>query len=148
MYPEMPAVGERVGTITLPSLDESWPIYQGTTRKQLSDGVGHFLDSVLPGVADNSVLSGNRTTVFARLGELVVGDLIHIQTSAGEFTYQVRELQVVPQSSHDVIVPTPTAVLTLTTAYPFTGWSIATDVFVVSADLVSSKLSDDEATSS
>lgn len=141
MYPDMPAVGDRVGTITLPSVSESWPIYQGTTRKQLSDGVGHFVGSVLPGVHDNSVLSGHRTTVFARLGELVVGDLIHIHTSAGAFTYQVREFAVVPHSSQDVIVSTPTAVLTLTTAYPFMGWVISPNVFVVSADLVGSKLS-------
>lgn len=141
MYPDMPAVGDRVGTITLPRVGQSWPIYQGTTRKQLSDGVGHFLGSVLPGVQDNSVLSGHRTTVFARLGELEVGDLIHIHTSAGAFSYQVREFRVVPHSSQDVIVSTPTAVLTLTTASSFMGWAISPSVFVVSADLVGSKLS-------
>lgn len=140
LYPELPKIGDKIGTITLPSLELSWPIFEGTEEAQLSQGVGHFVGSVLPGVRDNSVLSGHRSSVFGRLGELVEGDLIHIQTSAGYFTYQVREFQVVPLTSREVIVPRPTAVLTITTCYPFNAWGPTDQAFIVTADLISSEL--------
>jgi sortase A len=139
-YTTTPARGDRIGTITLPTLDLNWPIYEGTTEAELSQGVGHFIDSVLPGIRDNTVLSGHRTTVFGRLGELAEGDLIHVGTSAGEFTYQVREFRIVPRTSLDVIVPTTTAVLTITTCYPFYSLIKTTEAFIVSADLVASQL--------
>ena len=142
LYPKWPALGDKVGTITLPTLDLSWPIYEGTTEAQLSQGVGHFVGSVLPGIRDNAVLSGHRTTVFNRLGELNEGDLIFISTLAGEFTYQVRGFQVVGRTSREIIVPTPTAVLTLTTCYPFNRIGRTTDAFIVTADLVESRYRD------
>lgn len=141
LYPTKPAVGEKIGTITLPSLDLSWPIYEGTEEEQLALGVGHFEGSVLPGITDNSVLSGHRTTVFNRLGELNEGETIIIGTEAGVFTYQIREFQIVPRTSREIIVPTETAVLTLTTCYPFNSPFRTTDAFIVSADLIDSVLS-------
>ena len=141
LYPERPITGEKVGTLWLPTLDESWPIYEGTADAQLNRGVGHYTKSVLPGVRDNSVLSGHRTTVFNRLGELEVGHLIFVSTSAGDFTYRVRGFQIVERTSREIIVPTPTAVLTLTTCYPFNSIGRTTDAFIVTADLVSSRYS-------
>ena len=140
LYPEHPALGDSIGTITLPTLNLSWPIFEGTTEEQLSQGVGHFVGSVLPGVRDNSVLSGHRNTVFGTLGDLELGDDILVSTSAGIFTYEVREFQIVEKSSLEVIVPTETAVLTLTTCYPFVTPFPTTQAFIVSADLVNSSL--------
>lgn len=139
-YLTKPKLDERVGTISLPTLDLSWPIFEGTREAQLGKGVGHFIGSVLPGVEDNSVLSGHRTTVFNRLGELAVGDMVLVKTSAGVFSYQVREFRIVSRSDRTVIVPTPTAVLTLTTCYPFNYVGVTTKAFIVTADLVDSKL--------
>ena len=142
LYPEQLVEGDEVGSITLPSLDLHWPIVEGTTPEQLERGVGHFQDSVLPGMRDNSVLSGHRTTVFGRLGELKEGDLILIETSAGVFTYEVKAFRIADKSSRDVIVPTPTAVLTLTTCYPFETLLPTTEVYVVTAELIRSEWAD------
>lgn len=139
VYESRPKIGERVGTITLPTLDLSWPIYEGTTDAQFAKGVGHFVESVLPGETDNSVLSGHRTTVFNRLGELKKGDLILVKTKAGTFTYQVRKFRVVDRSNRTVIVPTETAVLTLTTCYPFNNVGATTDAFIVVADRINQR---------
>jgi sortase A len=143
LYPLHPQLGDNIGTLTLPTLNLSWPIYEGTTEEQLALGVGHFQDSVLPGIIDNSVLSGHRTTVFGRLGELAEGDLIVVGTSAGVFTYQISGFRIVDRTSLDVIVPTPTAVLTLTTCYPFDSLVPTTQAFIVTADLVDSRLNDE-----
>lgn len=135
-YPNYPRSGDRVGTITLPTLGLSWPIYQGTSDAELAKGVGHFAGSVLPGQKDNSVLSGHRTTVFNRLGQLKRGQLILVKTSAGVFTYKVRGSRVVLKTDRTVIVPTTHAILTLTTCYPFNNIGATTHAYVVSADLV------------
>ena len=134
-YPNYPSIGDRVGTITLPTLKLSWPIYQGTTDAELAKGVGHYAKSVLPGQNDNSVLSGHRTTVFNKLGQLKSGQLILVKTSAGTFTYKVRSTRVVLKTDRTVIVPTPGAVLTLTTCWPFNKLGSTDQAYVVSADL-------------
>lgn len=138
LYPIAPTLGDRIGAITLPTLELSWPVFEGTEDEQLDAGVGHVFDSVLPGIRDNSVLSGHRTTVFGRLGELSIGDMIVVETLGGSFTYQVREFRIVKKTDRTVIVPTETAVLTLTTCYPFYSLIPTTEAFIVSADLVAS----------
>lgn len=140
LYSVQPALNAKIGTITLPSLKLSWSIFEGTTETQLRKGVGHYVGSVLPGIRDNSVLSGHRTTVFNRLGELHEGDSILVKTSAGTFTYAVRSFRIVDRDDKTVIVPRQTAVLTLTTCYPFDNIGRTTDAFIVTADLVNSSL--------
>jgi sortase A len=129
-------LGEIIGVISIPKLAETYPIVQGTDDKDLKLGVGHYVDSVMPGVKDNSVLSGHRDSVFSKLGQLKKGDLVIVRTSSGTFTYQVRKSWIVLANDRTVIVPTPTATLTLTTCYPFFYIGSAPKRFIVSADLV------------
>jgi sortase A len=140
LYSVRPKYGARVGVLTLASIKESWTIHEGTSAEQLTRGVGHYRGSVLPGMVDNSVLSGHRTTVFNHLGRLRVGDLIYVKTSAGTFTYKVRKFRIVLKTDKTVIVRTKTAVLTLTTCYPFNHVGTTTRAFIVTSDLVGSKL--------
>jgi sortase A len=142
LYTKRPAIGDKIGTVSFPSLKESWAVHEGTDDNQLRRGVGHFRDSVLPGMVDNTVLSGHRTTVFKKLGRLKVKDLVYVKTSAGVFTYQVRKHRIVKKTDRSVIVPTQTAVLTLTTCYPFNYVGTTTRAYIVTADLVGSKLTD------
>jgi sortase A len=111
-------------------------VYEGTTDAQLAKGVGHYVGSVLPGLEDNTILSGHRTTVFNRLGELNKGDEIYVKTSAGIFTYKVRSFWIVMRNNRDVIRPTWKGVLTLTTCYPFNSLVRTNKAFIVTADLV------------
>ena len=129
-------LGEIIGIITIPKLSEEYPIVQGTDNESLKHGVGHYVDSVMPGAKDNSVLSGHRDSVFSKLGQLKAGDLVIVQTSDGKFTYVVRTTRIVMADDRTVIVPTPTAVLTLSTCYPFHYIGSAPKRFIVSADLV------------
>jgi len=139
-YDTYPEKGDKVGTITLESLGLSWPIFEGTQEAQLSKGVGHYIGSVLPGVIDNSILSGHQSTVFARLGELEKGDRILIETDAGIFVYVITTFEVVDRSDQTVIQPSDDATLTLTTCYPFGAIGSTTEAYIVIADLVSSEL--------
>ncbi len=140
-YLKHPKVGDKIGTITFPTLKLSWPIFEGTTQKQLARGAGHYVSSVLPGLRDNTIISGHRTTVFNKLGKLHKGDLIYVRTSAGLFTYKMRSFWIVMRSNTHVIRHTKTAVLTLTTCYPFNNLDRTVKAYIVTADQIASNLS-------
>ena len=139
VYDPYPEKGDKVGTITLESLDLSWPIFEGTKEAQLSQGVGHYIGSVLPGVVDNAILSGHQSTVFARLGELDKGDRILVQTNVGTFVYVITRFEVVDRDDQTVIQPSDNPILTLTTCYPFGAIGNTSQAYIVTADLVSSE---------
>lgn len=135
LYPEQPDQGDLIGELYIPKLEASLPIYHGTDEDELVKGVGHFAGSVLPGKADNSILSGHRDTVFRELGEIGINDLLVVTTAAGEFTYKVRKVRIVDEDDRTVIVPKPKATLTLTTCYPFHFSGPAPQRFILVADL-------------
>lgn len=139
-YRPYPKVGEVIGTILIPALKTTIPIIEGTADKELKRGAGHFIGSVLPGQADNSVLAGHRDSVFSQLGKLILGDLLVIRTKAGEFTYQVTKFRIVNADDRTVIVPTPSAVLTLSTCYPFRYIGNAPKRYIVSSKLIATQL--------
>ncbi len=135
LYASIPAVGDAIGTLSIPVLDCNIPIIHGTGENELKKGAGHFMQSVLPGMNDNCVISGHRSTVFAKLGKLKLDDQLIIQTSAGTFTYIVKGIRIVDKDDKTVIVPTDHAVLTLTTCYPFIYVGNAPYRYIVTADL-------------
>lgn len=139
LYSERPEKGENIGELIIPKLEAKLPIYHGTDENELEKGVGHFAGSVLPGENDNSVLSGHRDTVFRKLGEVGKGDLLIVQTSAGEFTYKVKKVRIVDKDDRTVIVPKPRATLTVSTCYPFDFIGASPERYILVADLISSK---------
>lgn len=139
LYPERPERGELIGELIIPTLEAKLPIYHGTDEEELEKGIGHFADSVLPGEKDNSILSGHRDTVFRKLGEVGKGDLLVVKTSAGEFTYKVKQVRIVDKDDRTVIVPKPRATLTVSTCYPFDFIGASPERYILVADLVSSK---------
>lgn len=124
-----------IGTLSIPALGSNLPVFEGTNEDELEKGVGHFAQSVLPGESDNCVLSGHRDTVFRKLGELKIGDLLVVSTSAGEFTYAISNTRIVDADDRTVIVPAPHALLTLSTCYPFYFVGDAPQRYIITADL-------------
>jgi sortase A len=139
LYSKRPEKGENIGELIIPKLEAKLPIYHGTDEDELEKGVGHFAGSVLPGENDNSILSGHRDTVFRHLGEVGVGDLLIVQTTAGEFTYKVKRVRIVDKDDPTVIVPKPNATLTVSTCYPFHFIGASPERYILVADLIASK---------
>ncbi|MDR7072409.1 class D sortase [Fictibacillus barbaricus] len=139
-YPIRPKQGENIGNLFIPKLEAKLPIFHGTDEEELDKGVGHFSRSVLPGEKDNSVLSGHRDSVFRRLGDVGKGDLLVVETSAGKFTYKVRNVRIVDKDDRTVIVPKPRATLTVSTCYPFHFIGAAPQRYILVANLVSQEL--------
>ena len=87
-----PAIGSAVGTITIPKIDLSMVVVEGTGDAQLQTGPGHYPGTPLPGEIGNAAIAGHRTTYlhpFYNLNELVPGDPITIVTLQGIFLYHV-----------------------------------------------------------
>lgn len=133
--------GEFLGTIYIPKILKTVNFFQGTTDKELARGAGHYLGSVMPGVADNSVISGHRDTVFSKLGKVRLGADVILTTQDGVFTYRVTKIRIVGKSDRTVIVPTKDATLTLSTCYPFNFIGSAPKRYIVIAKLIASELS-------
>lgn len=142
LYTIRPKTGDKMGELYIPKLDVSLPIYEGTDEDELEKGVGHFADSVLPGEADNCVLSGHRDTVFRKLGDIGEGDSLVVTTSAGEFEYKVKKVRIVESDDKTVIVPKPAATLTVSTCYPFDYIGPAPQRYILVAYLASKILNE------
>jgi sortase A len=133
----IPKLGDFIGTLKIPRLNKTIPIYEGTEPAQLKKGAGHYQKSVPPGLNDNSVIAGHRDSVFTQFGSLKRGDELIIKTGYGKFIYRIDSFRIVKADDRTVIVPTPVATLTLSTCYPFHYVGSAPNRFIVSALLKS-----------
>jgi sortase A len=129
---QQPSTGDIVGILKFPSLKEELPIIEGTDEDDLEKGVGHFKGSSFPNEKGQIVLSGHRDTVFRRLGELKLGDILTIATSNGKFSYIITNTQIVKASDRTIItLQKEEEILTLTTCYPFSFVGNAPDRYII-----------------
>jgi sortase A len=128
--------GSYLGMLKIPSIKRSVNIFEGTDSKTLKKGVGHYVQSVMPGVQDNSVISGHRDTVFSNLGKVKIGAFVFIALKNETYLYQVNRIRIVDRDDRTVIVPTDEARLTLSTCYPFRFIGNAPKRYVVIATLI------------
>lgn len=116
--------GDSLGEIRIRKIDLDFYIVAGVSKQNLSDGVGHFPNTPLPGQLGNSALAGHRTThlaPFYDLDKLEPGDEIEITTILGDaYVYIVTDSIVVTPSDYNVVTDSdPTkATLTLITCTP------------------------------
>ena len=109
----IPPQGTPFGLMYIPRLrDHVWatPIVQGVDRPQLAQGVGHYMQTAMPGQAGNVGIAGHRATngePFANFDQLRKGDKVYIVTSAGWFTYELQRDKIVDPSEVWTISPQP-----------------------------------------
>src|SRR5690625_4313792 len=129
-----PDHGETVGLLHIPKLEADLPIVEGTDEDELDKGVGHYAGTAYPFQNDQIVLSGHRDTVFRRMGELEIGDILTVQMEYGERDYEIVDTKIVDADDRTIIVPTaPDEVLTVTTCYPFSFIGSAPDRYIITA---------------
>jgi sortase A len=87
------APGTPVAILNIPVIGvHNTVVVEGTTPENLTLGPGLLRDTVLPGQGGISVIFGRRATFgapFARVPQLVPGDIIEATTSQGLFRYDV-----------------------------------------------------------
>jgi sortase A len=136
--PPIPTPGpEQARRLQIPAIDIDKPIVQGDDWEQLKKGVGQHVSSALPGQDGNLVLSAHNDVfgeIFRDLDKLKPGDEIIVSTSRQDYTYIVREIEVVEPTDVWVMAPTDFASTTLISCYPYL---INNKRIVVFADLAS-----------
>lgn len=116
-----PVVGEPVGELSIPSIGVTRMIVAGTDQTQLRRGPGWMPGTPLPGQAGNSVVAGHRTTYgqpLHNLDKMELGDLIHVKTVQGDFTYKLIELKVTEERDTSVLDGTDDNRITLIACHP------------------------------
>ena len=78
-------------------------------------------------------IAGHRDGFFRGLKDLVIGDLIELDTVQGTEAYRVERTWVVSPEDVSVLDPTSTRALTLVTCYPFYFVGSAPDRFILRA---------------
>jgi len=119
--------------VIIPSIGVDSPVVQLGThweKGQLvwdtaSHAVGWYGSTALPGLGSNIVMSGHISSplrgegsVFRRLPEMQIGDVIILETAAGPHRYRTAARDIVAPTAVAIMAPTPTETLTLITCYP------------------------------
>jgi sortase A len=128
--------GSVVGELSIPRVALDAVVLHGSDTQTLRRGPGHLENTAFPGKVGNVVIAGHRDSFFRRLGDVVVGDDIFIDTTDGHLHYRVMSTLVVNAHDLSVLKQTDDAILTLITCYPFWVLGPAPDRFIVRAVLV------------
>jgi sortase A len=104
--------------ISIPSIDFSAVIVEGTDLASLMVGPGHLVGTAEPGAPGNAVVSAHRDTFFRHIMKLSPGDHIVIERDGQSFTYTVEGFRIVKPSDISVTAPTTDNRLTLITCDP------------------------------
>jgi len=130
-----PAFTGTVAVMAVPRFGHDWRrvVRQGVDEAAVLNsaeaGVGHYPGTAMPGGIGNFAIAAHDTgygDAFRRVGDLRVGDAIHLQTADGWYTYRFRNFQWVQPTGVGVIAPVPEAagarasarLITLTTCDP------------------------------
>ncbi len=104
--------------LSIPRLQLSAVIVEGTDMLSLMIGPGHLTGSAQPGEPGNAVISAHRDTFFREIMALNPGDQIVIERDGRTFTYVVEGFRIVRPNDMSVAAPTADNRLTLITCDP------------------------------
>lgn len=125
-YAHMLEVQEKIGIISIPTIDVEIPVYAGTNDSVLHKGAGHLEKTSLPvgGPNTHSVITAHRgladKRLFRDLDKMEVGDIFYIESMAGTLYYQVDQIIIVEPTDTDTVMIEPGEdYLTLLTCDPY-----------------------------
>jgi len=116
--PKQIPAADTLTRVSIPRINMDAIVVEGASRKQLSIGPGHMIDTAMPGEPGNAVITGHRDTFFRHIYELKKGDEIIIRRNGQVFKYQVTGKKIVEPEDISVLKPTEDPQLTLITCYP------------------------------
>jgi len=95
-------------------------VLAGGSGRTLAFGPGHLGASALPGEIGNTIIAGHRDTHFRFLKDVEAGELLRVETAAGQgHLYEVTSVDIVDSRKGSVLLDTQAAMMTLVTCYPF-----------------------------
>ena len=131
VQPKHVKIGDAFAIVRIPRFGAKYarPLYEGTTTDVLQRGIGHYVDTALPGEVGNMAMAGHRTTYgkpFNKIAELKKSDVVLVETKETWYVYRVSGHEIVAPTQVSVLLPVPDepdaeptrAVLTMTSCHP------------------------------
>jgi len=103
--------GQLSGILSIPALDMTAPVEEGTDDQELNVAVGHDPQSVWPGLSGAAVFLAHDVSYFVHLNELKPGDVITYRTACNTVKFAVSGQQVVAAGSPVANTTGPSMVL-------------------------------------
>lgn len=120
------AKDRQIGTVNIPKIDVSLPIYHGTSEKMLEKGAVHMANTSFPigGKNTHSVISAHTAfpgkVFFDKLTDLTIGDVFYITVLGDTLTYHVCDIYIVsPTDTSKLKIEQDKDYVTLVTCTPY-----------------------------
>ncbi len=110
-----------IGTMEIPALGLSHPIYEGVTLHNIDNGPSHWPGTAEPGSPGNTVFAGHRITnsrPFRNLDDLVEGDEVIFTVAGNRSVYRVTQSMVVDPTATWIATQTSESTGTLYSCHP------------------------------
>ena len=92
--------------LRIPKIGLEVAVLEGTDDLTLNRAIGHIEDTPKPGENGNVGIAGHRDGFFRGLKDVVVGDAMELETTAGRETYRVEDIWIVNPEDVRVLDPT------------------------------------------
>jgi len=117
---------ELIGYITIPRIDETLPIFLGSSDANMRRGATHMTQSSLPigGLNTNAVIAAHRglsrARMFRHINRLQYGDPIYITNFYETIRYEVFDTMIIyPDEIDAVLIQSGRDIITLLTCHPY-----------------------------
>jgi len=133
-----PTYGSKYATLKIESAKIELPVYYGANYTILKSGVAHDERSYFPGEGGSIIYAGhNFKTFLANLPEAKIGDKINLETTYGNFEYEIYNTKIVKETAvEEVPVQKNEEVLMIYTCWPINNIGHASERYVVYAKTV------------
>lgn len=115
-----------MGSVRIPGISVTLPIYHGTSHKVLEKGAGHLENTSLPigGIGTHAIISAHSglpaSALFTDLEKLSEGDLFFLDVLDEMLAYRVDQIKVVePEDTSDLLIDISEDYVTLVTCTPY-----------------------------
>ncbi len=125
--------GLPVAVLRIRRLGLAVPVYAADTARNMNRGAVLVAGTAAPDTRGNTAIAAHRDGYFRVLKNVVVGDVLSVQTLTKVERYRVTSLEVVKPTNISVLRQTQVPVVTLVTCYPFYFVGSAPRRFIVRA---------------
>ena len=119
--PYAPTPEVRHGTLEIPAIGLSQPLFEGVTLTAINRGPSHWSGTAMPGEMGNVVVAGHRTTFtrpFWDLQLLEPGDELVFTTDADRFVYVLDSIEIVDPAAIHIVSQQYARTATLFACHP------------------------------
>lgn len=95
------------------------PVFTDTNERNLNRGTGWVEGTAAPDDGGNMAIAGHRDTYFRSLKDVVVGDVLELESISKQTSYRVTEISVVEPEDISSLLATEAPAVTLVTCFPF-----------------------------